>query len=107
MQKEGLPRHQNSPNFIALLMQPKVIFCILSIAFILFNLLPSGEAGRDFYQILGVNRDATTKQIKKAYRDLSLKWHPDKNKGNADATKKFSEISEGRLLLHLKSYNSL
>jgi len=38
------------------------------------------EKGRDFYKILGINKSATTKQIKKAYRQLSKKFHPDKNK---------------------------
>mmetsp|Transcript_50300 Transcript_50300/g.83491 ORF Transcript_50300/g.83491 Transcript_50300/m.83491 type:complete len:365 (-) Transcript_50300:32-1126(-) len=47
----------------------------------------------DYYTTLGVPRDATTKQIRKAYRDLSLKWHPDKNKGDETAAAKYSEIN--------------
>lgn len=48
---------------------------------------------RDYYQILGVPRDATAKQIKEAYRKLSRKWHPDINPGNKEAEEGFKEIS--------------
>ncbi|XP_067010445.2 dnaJ homolog subfamily B member 6 [Anabrus simplex] len=49
----------------------------------------------DYYQILEVSRTASTTDIKKAYRTLALRWHPDKNPQNLDeATKKFKEISE-------------
>jgi hypothetical protein len=49
-------------------------------------------AGRDFYSILGVKRDANDRLLKKAYHKLSRKWHPDKNKA-PEAEKKFVEIS--------------
>ena len=49
----------------------------------------------DYYKVLGVARDATGKQIKKAFRDLSLKYHPDKNAGNPEAEKKYMEIQQG------------
>jgi DnaJ family protein B protein 4 len=51
--------------------------------------------GKDYYTILGVNRNANDDELKKAYRKLALKWHPDKNPNNKeDAQKKFQEISE-------------
>ena len=46
-------------------------------------------AGRDFYGILGVKRNANSAEIKKAYRKLSLLHHPDKNKDDDDAKRKF------------------
>lgn len=51
--------------------------------------------GKDYYEILGIKRDATENEIKKAYRKLALKWHPDKNQDNkSEAELKFKEISE-------------
>ena len=50
-------------------------------------------ADKDFYQVLGVNRDASDSEIKKAYRKLAVQFHPDKNPGNKEAEEKFKEIS--------------
>jgi molecular chaperone DnaJ len=51
-------------------------------------------AEKDLYAALGVKRDATTEQIKKTYRKLARKYHPDVNPGNKEAEDKFKEISE-------------
>ena len=49
---------------------------------------------RDYYEVLGVNKNATEAEIKKAYRKLALKYHPDKNPENGIAEDKFIEIAE-------------
>jgi len=51
-------------------------------------------AGRDYYQVLGVNRNASAKEIKQAYRRLARKHHPDVNPGDKSAEAKFKEINE-------------
>lgn len=53
---------------------------------------------RDYYEVLGVQKDATTQDIKTAYRKLALKYHPDRNKA-PDAEEKFKEISEAYAVL--------
>jgi curved DNA-binding protein len=57
---------------------------------------------RDYYDILGVKRNASEEEIKKAYRKLALQYHPDRNKGNKDAEEKFKEISEAYAVLSNK-----
>ncbi|MCC7532835.1 MAG: molecular chaperone DnaJ [Bacteroidia bacterium] len=56
-------------------------------------------AKRDFYEILGVGRSASTDEIKKAYRQLAIKYHPDKNPGDKAAEEKFKEAAEAYEIL--------
>lgn len=53
----------------------------------------------DYYQILGVDKQASVDDIKKAYRKLAVKWHPDKNPNNKTAEEKFKKISEAYAVL--------
>jgi len=55
--------------------------------------------GKDYYAVLGVAKDAAAEAIKKAYRKLALKYHPDKNPGNSQAEEKFKEITEAYAVL--------
>ena len=49
---------------------------------------------RDYYEVLGVNKNADAATIKKAYRKLAKKYHPDSNEGNASAAEHFKEVNE-------------
>ena len=54
---------------------------------------------RDYYEVLGVDRNATQDEIKKTYRKLALKYHPDRNAGDKDAEEKFKEATEAYKVL--------
>jgi curved DNA-binding protein len=54
---------------------------------------------KDYYKILGVDKKATQAEIKKAYRKLAVKYHPDKNRGNKTSEEKFKEINEANDVL--------
>ena len=56
-------------------------------------------AEKDYYEILGVKKTAPDEELKKAYRNLAKKYHPDKNKGNKEAEARFKEISEAYAVL--------
>jgi curved DNA-binding protein CbpA len=50
---------------------------------------------RDYYEVMGLTKNATLEDIKKAYKKLAIKWHPDKNPNNKEeATQRFREIAE-------------
>jgi len=53
----------------------------------------------DYYKILGVNKNASKEDIKKSYRKLAMKYHPDHTKGNKSAEEKFKKISEAYAVL--------
>jgi len=53
----------------------------------------------DYYEVLGIKKDSSTQDIKKAYRKLAMKYHPDRNKGDKEAEEKFKKISEAYAVL--------
>ena len=57
------------------------------------------ESKRDYYEVLGVSKDADEATLKKAYRQVAKKYHPDMNPGDAEAEKKFKEASEAYAVL--------
>ena len=56
-------------------------------------------ARRDFYEVLGLNRNANQEEIKKAYKKLAFEYHPDRNPGNPSAEERFKEINEAYQVL--------
>src|ERR1700675_1931336 len=56
-------------------------------------------AKRDYYEVLGVNRDASEEDVKKAYRKLAMQHHPDRNPDNAKAEERFKEAKEAYEIL--------
>jgi len=54
---------------------------------------------KDYYEVLGISRDADANEIKKGYRKLAMQYHPDKNSGNKQAEEKFKEVSEAYEIL--------
>ena len=56
-------------------------------------------AKRDYYEVLGVQKGASAEEIKKAYRKLAVKYHPDKNPGDKEAEEKFKEVAEAYSIL--------
>ncbi|MFA0464540.1 DnaJ domain-containing protein, partial [Vibrio sp. 10N.261.45.F1] len=54
---------------------------------------------RDYYSVLGVSKGASEKEIKKAYKKLAVKYHPDKNPGDATAEANFKEVKDAYEIL--------
>lgn len=54
----------------------------------------AGPSPPDYYDILGLTRSATDAEIKKCYRKLAMKWHPDKNQNSTEAAQMFQDIGE-------------
>lgn len=55
---------------------------------------------KSYYDVLQVPRGASDDQIKRAYRKLALKYHPDKNQGNEEANKRFADINNGTFFIY-------
>ena len=49
---------------------------------------------KDYYEVLGISKDASEQEIKKAYRKMAMKYHPDKNQGNKESEEQFKEVNE-------------
>ena len=56
-------------------------------------------AKKDYYEVLGVPKNASEQDIKKAYRSMAKKYHPDRNKDNPEAEAKFKEVQEANEVL--------
>lgn len=56
-------------------------------------------ANKDYYEVLGLQKGASDDEIKRAFRKLAVKYHPDRNQGNAEAEEKFKEINEAYQIL--------
>src|SRR5512140_2443836 len=59
----------------------------------------SNRSPRDYYEVLGVSREASDQEIKSAYRKLALKFHPDRNPGDKEAEERFKEAAEAYSVL--------
>ena len=74
-----------------------LIISLLSVLLLLILVIQCNGDNKDYYKILELKRNANEKDIKKSYRKLALKWHPDKHSSEDDKTKaqkKFQEVAE-------------
>jgi len=58
-------------------------------------------AKNDYYELLGLDKAASQDEVKKAYRKMAIKYHPDKNPGNKEAEEKFKEVTEAYQVLEM------
>ena len=72
---------------------------ILILAFMIDMTIAKDDKGRDLYKILDLKRNATPDEIKKAYRKLTLKYHPDKNQGDDEAKQMFHDVADAYEIL--------
>ncbi|KAF9607242.1 hypothetical protein IFM89_033449 [Coptis chinensis] len=82
--------------------KPRLLFFLYTLSFLI-----SVFAGKSYYDILQLSKGASDDQIKRAYRKLALKWHPDKNQGNEEASKRFAEINNAYEVLSDKEKRSI
>jgi curved DNA-binding protein CbpA len=86
-------------------MKAKPLFNLFVLLLLIIQIISrKTDDENDYYKILNVNKDATEADIKKAYRKLALKWHPDKNPNNREeAEEKFKKINEAYSVLSDKN----
>ena len=74
-------------------------FCVLILLTYVFDYAIAADKGRDLYKILELKKNAKADEIKKAYRKLTLKYHPDKNQGDDEAKQKFHDVADAYEIL--------
>src|SRR5260221_4192694 len=62
---------------------------------------------RDYYEVLGISRDASDDELRRAYKQAALKHHPDRNQGDAAAERKFKEATEAYAILNDKEKRAI
>ena len=73
----------------------KLTLAVIVTTYYILCTIDAQKDNEDYYKLLGVPRTATQKEIKKAFRKLALKYHPDKNKDDPEAEQKFVKIAKG------------
>lgn len=85
---------------------PRLSFLIGLILYIFHEFGSASAASKDYYETLGVSKKATEQEIKKAFRKLAIRYHPDKNQQEGkkkEAEEKFKEIAEGMTVTELSN----